>query len=305
MTPTPIDRRVFVVGVPRSGTTLVQSLLASHSAMTSFTESHLFSRHFRLLPALDTPVLLHDPGPRLQEFLLENRDDTGAALSLTERDVRQISPPRLLMPFRTRAVAKHLIRVLDQLAVSRGRSSWIEKTCRHLRYIPFFETLLGAAGRMQFVHVVRDGLEAVASLHVASRHWERPYSLEECVKRWNHDVEFSLTRVSSPHDHVVFYEELTEHPQDTMERLVAALGLSWEPSLLETYAHTSRQLIAKGETWKGNVANDIRRSATSQRVLTLTQRTQITRTLRTDLYAELHRRVVGSRDRSNRSTPRQ
>ncbi len=41
-----IEGRIFVVGAPRSGTTLVQSLIASHSQVTSFTESHFFSRHF-------------------------------------------------------------------------------------------------------------------------------------------------------------------------------------------------------------------------------------------------------------------
>ena len=41
-----IGQRIFVVGVPRSGTTLLQSLLAGHSALTSFTESHFFDRHY-------------------------------------------------------------------------------------------------------------------------------------------------------------------------------------------------------------------------------------------------------------------
>ena len=43
---TQIESRILVVGVPRSGTTLVQSLLAAHSQVASWTESHLFARHF-------------------------------------------------------------------------------------------------------------------------------------------------------------------------------------------------------------------------------------------------------------------
>ena len=72
MTRPTIDRRVFVVGVPRSGTTLVQSLLAAHSTMTSFTESHFFDRHFTRLPPSSLSILSRNPAPRLHEFLLEN-----------------------------------------------------------------------------------------------------------------------------------------------------------------------------------------------------------------------------------------
>ena len=56
-----IEQRIFVVGAPRSGTTLVQGLLAAHSSLTSFTESHFFSRHFKLVPPLTTPVLTLGP----------------------------------------------------------------------------------------------------------------------------------------------------------------------------------------------------------------------------------------------------
>ena len=52
MTHSAIERRIFIVGVPRSGTTLVQSLLASHTAMTSFTESHFFRKNFSIVPLL-------------------------------------------------------------------------------------------------------------------------------------------------------------------------------------------------------------------------------------------------------------
>src|SRR5687768_3975926 len=44
--------RIFVVGCPRSGTTLVQSLLAAHSKIVTFTESHLFDKGFRSLGGL-------------------------------------------------------------------------------------------------------------------------------------------------------------------------------------------------------------------------------------------------------------
>ena len=211
--------RIFVVGVPRSGTTLVQSLLAAHSRLTSFTESHFFDRHFRLLPGLSMPVLTRDPAPRLWQFLAENgADPPPAARGFGGRGgegsgkgsrARWLRP---LLPARTRAAARGLLQVLDELSLARGAAGWIEKTPRHLRYLPFLQAVAGSlrgpppasGAETHFVHVLRDGLEAVASLHRASRAWERPYDLDACVDRWNEDVAFSLGRTASPNDHFVF-----------------------------------------------------------------------------------------------------
>ena len=94
-----IDRRIFVVGVPRSGTTLVQSLLAAHSQVTSFTESHFFSRYFRALPRLSSAILTRDPAPRVRDFLLEN----GAESSFVAASMGAVSssvPAEFLLPLR-------------------------------------------------------------------------------------------------------------------------------------------------------------------------------------------------------------
>ena len=135
--------------------------------------------------------------------------------------------------------------------------------------------------------MIRDGLEVVASLHEASQRWERPYDLEACVRRWNADVSFSLGRAGAPNDLFVFYEELTSRPEATLRRLLAGLGLGWEPEVLEGYARTSRRLITEQEGWKEDVGRRIHRSATSGRALTAEQRDRAMRSLRRGLYDEL------------------
>jgi hypothetical protein len=68
--------RIFIVGYPRSGTTLLQSLLGAHKALATFTESELFVRALR-------PWRYYRPfhlrrGPivsRATEFLRNNRSE--------------------------------------------------------------------------------------------------------------------------------------------------------------------------------------------------------------------------------------
>jgi hypothetical protein len=277
-------RRVFVVGVPRSGTTLVQSLLAAHSRVTSFTESHFFSRHFRLLPLSSSAVLVRDPAPRLREFLTEN----GCESALADGVV----PPTRFLPLQTRGVARRFLRLLDELAVQRAASVWLEKTPRHLRYVPFLERVSGRERPTRFVHVIRGGVETVASLYKASRSWERPYDLESCVRRWNEDVAFSLKRAKK--DRFVFYEELTTEPVTVLRRLLAGLGLDWQPEILERYAESSGRLITGDETWKEDIGRVLRPSATSEEVFTEAQRDRVDGLLRHDLYRQLHEQMSSS-----------
>lgn len=272
-----VEHRIFVVGVPRSGTTLVQSLLAAHGAVTSFPESHLFSRHFTLVPVLGTPVLTRDPGPRLEAFLAECGES--AAPPRARRPT-----PRPLLPFRTRAAARDLLRALDHVALGRETARWVEKTPRHLRYAPFLQRLSRGGPRTSVVHVVRLGLEVVASLHEASRLWERPYGLDACVRRWNADVAYSLRWLGKPGHHGVLYEALATDPEPVLRALLSALDLDWEPAILQRYAEASAELVTPAEEWKAGVGRPIRPAATAEQVLTSAQRERVAARLRGGLY---------------------
>lgn len=285
-----IDARIFVVGAPRSGTTLVQSLLAAHGAATSFTESHFFARHYRLLPGSGRAVLISNPAADLRRFLAENEEEPPAAAAEIERETPRARP---LLPLRSDATARRFLQMLDQVTLRRGRTVWIEKTPRHLRFLPYLERVAGPDSGVRFVHVIRRGLDVVASLHTASRQWERSYDVDTCVRRWNGDVELSAGRVGGERDHFVVYERLAAEPEATLRSLLAELGLAWEPEILERYAEISDRLITNDEVeWKADLGRGIRRSSTADKALTAEQRDTADRALRHDLYDSLLERAV-------------
>lgn len=287
MTTVGVDQRIFLVGVPRSGTTLVQSLLAAHSQIASFTESHFFSRHFAILPLSTAAILVRDPVPRLQEFLIENSIEGDAFSDAQKASLSSVLPRHSPLPLRTRAVARRLLRVLDELAALSHKPIWVEKTPRHLRYLPFLERLSQSERETRFVHVIRRGQDVVASLHQASQEWERPYDLATCVRRWNRDMSFSLSRAASDSDRFIFYEELTEQTEGTLRRLCAQLDLRWEPEMIERQTERAGALIARQETWKANVFGPIRPSTAASGSLSEEQRRFVTESLKSDLYARL------------------
>ena len=145
--------RIFVVGCPRSGTTLVQSLLAAHSQVVAFTESHLFDKGFLSLGA--SSFVRHR---QLQEY---------AAKFVRENEhLPEHARSRLLACDEMRVpgdVGRRIVTVLDEVARARGASHWVEKTPDHVFRISLIRSV---APHARFIHVIRQAEGVLPSLYL-------------------------------------------------------------------------------------------------------------------------------------------
>lgn len=233
---------IFIVGCPRSGTTLLQSLLASHSAIASFPESKFFlrliaeprekSRRYAL--GLTSPTLK----PTLEKFL----DDVGAP------ELRSTLPK---LPF-VRSYVDCFDRILLQLAQRQGKHIWLEKTPEHLHAIGDIEQYLPGA---KIIHIVRNGADTIASLYdLCQRHpqvWGQYFDgLDGCIDRWINDVAISRRYLRDPNHTAVRYDALVNATDTEVQRLCQFLGLRFESNMLTSYQRTSQGLIRDRENWK-------------------------------------------------------
>lgn len=226
-------RRVFLVGCPRSGTTLVQSLLAAGEGITSFTESHFFDRVFPPAP-LDR-WLVREPTARLAAFRAENGlEDRG-----TGADEAAGEGPA--------EAAAAFVALLDQTARDRSCWCWVEKTPDHLFRIPLIRRYLPEA---EFVHVLREPAATVRSLVRASRDWGNPRSELFCAIKWLVCARRSRRYLRAAGHTAVFYEDLVADPETAARSLYQALGLAWSPDIMERYRDVARDLVVSTETWK-------------------------------------------------------
>lgn len=178
---------VFVTGCPRSGTTLVQRILAVHEDFFSiegetglFTRPNPFARaHFGLGP---------DESRRL---LAESAD----LVDFFQRGVRRIAGDR---PDRT----------------------FVEKTPQHVLRLGY---LLERFPRARFVHVLRDGRDGFAS---ARSHPDVPQrtSARRFARYWDRCVGTADRFAGSPRLTTLRYEALTAAPEEEAARLMAFLG---------------------------------------------------------------------------------
>ncbi|QHS23488.1 sulfotransferase [Virgibacillus sp. MSP4-1] len=233
--------RIFIVGCARSGTTLLQSMLASHPQLVGFTESHFFDKNFHNLLTNDKVYL---PKMELKNNIVKFFYDN----NIDEDLIKQIQENRKLRT--AGSWTKDFIHVLDQYSERNNFEGWIEKTPPHLHHLNFINNMVQ---NVKFIHILRDGKNVVASMHeVANKHpevWGKR-TLEDCVERWNNDLQISLEWIRNKDNHIgIRYEELLESPEYILNILCNFIGIEYDSHMLN-YRNATKDLVRKHEVWK-------------------------------------------------------
>jgi hypothetical protein len=202
-----VTRPIFLVGCPRSGTTLLRDLLRSHPNLTFPPESHFIPRFYR---AYGEPCsgeeawrlarrILNNPRISMQWGIAPEQSDFAGCRSFSE-------------------VTRRLFEIW---AAQEGKARWGDKTPHYVRDIPLLLRLFPDA---QVIHIVRDGRDVALSwlrarfepcnLYVAARMWK------EMVTKGRRDGA-SLP----PETYLELrYETLLAEPEATMRNVCAFLN---------------------------------------------------------------------------------
>lgn len=245
-------RRIFLVGCPRSGTTLVQSLLASAPGMVTFTESHFFDKCFS---SLHYPLRPLRYDRQCVETTLRRFDQENNLQQQCWDEDAWSSANRLAQSF---------IRKLDDACAAQSATGWIEKTPDHLRRIRLIRS---AAPEATFVHVLRNPAETISSLRRASQEWGKPRGWLAFAIKWSISVAISANYQGKPGHVHVYYEDIIDNSRGESKRLFDELGLMWDENVLERYSATAKSVIAPYETWKKSNIREIGRQAQHPDVL--------------------------------------
>lgn len=277
-----VRRRVFVVGCPRSGTTLLQSLLHAHRDIHSLPETHFFQH----LLASDESRQLEGDSRAPRRWHERKRTLLARAGWVAPRRARrawqvattaglQADVPRGPDRWRATAHVDAFVRAMDTHCLQQRKSVWLEKTPDHLYYVDAIQRHLPQA---RFLHIVRDGEEVVASLHRAARSYApwRPFlDLDRCISRWSRAVEESLRWIDDPRHRLVRYEDLVASPKLALHQALSFLGCADDPRVWDRYPAASSQLILPDEPWKRGNLQPIAARRSFESTFDATQRSRI------------------------------
>jgi hypothetical protein len=228
---------VFVVGSPRSGTTLLATLLDRHSRIAIPPETHFFG-HFRRWVGRELGSMRHHT--LVDEFLKNRR----------ARDM-QLDRAAMLARFsRYPADLPHLLRAsLEEYAARVGKPRAGEKTPGHLEFVP---VILRWFPRSRVICIVRDGRAAVLSAMKLGWHRGDIVALSLLWRRYAR----RMLEYEQQYPHSVFrvhYEDLVRHATRVLANVDAFIGVQFEESQFDTSIDS--RLVPQWETkWKGKAA---------------------------------------------------
>jgi hypothetical protein len=187
---------IFVIGSPRSGTTLLRLILDAHPRISCGEETH-FLRDLESVVGRNWALVSTYELPR--EWWLDH--------------IRE-----LYLDFQAEVLARS------------RKARWAEKDPTYTLLLPFVEELFPDA---LYVHLLRDGHDVVASFR---DRWGYASAARAARTEWARYVEAARelgTRLPEERFLELRYEELVAEPEVQGQRLFEFLGEDWDPAVLE------------------------------------------------------------------------
>lgn len=207
---------VFVIGCPRSGTTLLYHMLVSGGAFANYrAETHLFDE---ILPAVGPLHRRRSRERLLARWLASPRF---AASGLDARDFAA------RVRAECRSAGDFLRLFLGAVARAQGVRRWAECTPAHALHL---RDIRQAVPHAQFVHIIRDGRDVALSLArlgwVRPLPWDRARPVEVAAWTWEWHVHRARAAAASLGAAYceVRYEALVEQPATVLRELGGFLG---------------------------------------------------------------------------------
>jgi hypothetical protein len=217
------DRPIVVVGCPRSGTTLLQLMLHAHPNIAIPPENRF------VLPAYHRRRDfgdLRDPANRhaLAQWIVGGRGTKFADFGLDPAEVTEqivAAPPTL---------GSALAVVFRAYAQRFGKPRWGDKRPSYVTNLDIIHQLFPTA---QFVNIVRDGRDCVASLKEMPWHRGGAY---QAVSMWARAVDQArraARRLGPDSFYELRYERLVGDPERELTALCDYLGEKYDPAMTE------------------------------------------------------------------------
>lgn len=243
------DAPIFVVGVARSGTTLLSAMLAAHSRLDCGPESRFFARYRHLDAKARARILDPYTWPRPAVDFIASLRNQGHPIS----ELYGLTLPEIgaYLADRQPSVAAMLESLTELHAQRAGKRRWLEKTPRHLLMTDTLRELWPDA---YIVRIVRDPRDVALSLA------GMPFAKDSVVGnlvRVDADDRASRERIEADALAMTLrYEDLVTEPERELRRICAFVGEEYESAMLDS-RDTASSVAAEHEWWKESVSGPL------------------------------------------------
>jgi hypothetical protein len=238
---------IFVVGMPRSGTTLISAMLTAHPNIAISPETHFLSEWLRRYRRLDVRRERDfdkfwgrfSSSSFFSNLKLDAEGTRNQILSSGDHDYKGI--------FST---------ILRLYAEKKGKRRWGEKTPTHYAHI---NQLLEWFPGSRIVFMVRDPRAVVASrLNMSAKYtlsWWHPRTVDDIAVQWQDSIDVLDHWANDNRVYPILYEKLIKETINELRKLSDFIGEEYYPSMMN-YIQVADDLVGK-EPWKETVLKTI------------------------------------------------
>lgn len=241
----------FVVGAPRSGTTMLRLMLDAHPDLAIPPETYFITKAQKAWRAAK-----RKPGEdRVEAFIASVTghkrwpDFHLDADAFAER-VRERDPKRLGEGVRC---------FYEMYAEKVDKPRWGDKTPFYVRKMELIQRVLPEA---RFVHIIRDGRAVALSIKDL---WFGPDTIEGCAEFWVARLDEARRKAQGlPHYLEVIYEDLVREPEPNLRKIAEFIEVPFDERMVRFYENVDERIAL--ETPPEEVAQDGRVVSTEERM---------------------------------------
>ncbi len=220
----------FIVGVGRSGTTLLRLMLDAHPEMAIPPETHF------LPPMIASFGAVRVTPERVLEAIKEAPQSGWIESGVDEEAF--LAELRALRPLN----APDALRVFFRLYAERhGKVRFGEKTPR---YVESIDVIAGALPEARFIHMIRDGRDVALSTNkrLVELRGTTPVPIEKMAKRWRGRILGARRAATEGRYLEVRYEDLVLDTEPVLRKVAGFVELDWDPAMLSYHEGASERL---------------------------------------------------------------
>lgn len=253
---------IFIVGVHRSGTTLLRFMLSSHSRIYIPPESDFIPYFFGSNPYAD---LTDKQIQKIVNIIFSRYRFV---------EVWKGEPPSLeyfLSHMPDRKPASFLNVLYRTYASQNGAVRWGDKTPIYASYVSLIHEIFPDA---QFIHIIRDPYDSAISLlekyEKNEFHIDIYFAAQNWVRRIT-EARSSASFLTANHYYELKYEDLVRTPDIELKRICEFIGECFEPAMLQPQNLASK-LIKPDSHFFANVREPINLASIGRGRIGLTNR---------------------------------
>ncbi|MDZ7720694.1 MAG: sulfotransferase [Balneolaceae bacterium] len=245
------NRIFFIMGTSRSGSTLLQSMLSSHSELIVPPETHFFHSYQHLRDEYNRTTEKSSFRDGLVDFWYDHKTRI-RDLDLQKEDVLQLANNLNLT-----APLDLFILQLTMYRIQRDKPILGEKTPRHMLHIP---EILAAFPDAKIISLFRDPRAKAyseiktkfgsPSVFVSAKRWRKYVQVHQRFEKELSDEQYMMLR----------YTDLISDVEGVLQKICAFLGVSFQEQMLNYYNRDEKGFADGENSWKKQTLKPIQKN---------------------------------------------